>query len=240
MKKQCFKCKKILPISNFYKHKEMRDGYFNKCKKCVIFDGKAENGLYERVCLVCGKSFKAQGGAINRGFAKTCSRKCFYKRLSLLVKGKPHWWNKGENNNKWKGGVSFDKEYVKNRHLNYLKKYNKEKRKTNPKFRLDANIATAVYKVLRSSKKWKKWQDLVGYKIEELISHLEKQFDDKMTWNNYGSYWEVDHIKPKSLFKYETAEDPEFKKCWALNNLQPLEKSENRVKRNSDVSQINF
>lgn len=53
-----------------------------------------------------------------------------------------------------------------------------------------------------------------------------------MNWDNYGSYWHIDHIKPISLFKYETAEDPEFKKCWALDNLQPLEKIANLKKGN--------
>ena len=52
-----------------------------------------------------------------------------------------------------------------------------------------------------------------------------------MSWDNYGSYWHVDHIKPKSLFHYNNSENPEFKKCWALENLQPLEKFENIRKR---------
>ena len=58
------------------------------------------------------------------------------------------------------------------------------------------------------------------------MKHLKKQFDDKMTWDNYGK-WHIDHKIPKSHFKYEIAEDPEFKKCWALENLQPLWAIEN-------------
>src|SRR3990167_4730194 len=38
MIKQCFKCKRKKNINLFYKHKEMKDGYLGKCKKCTKKD----------------------------------------------------------------------------------------------------------------------------------------------------------------------------------------------------------
>lgn len=38
MEKRCFKCYKILPIEDFYKHKRMGDGHLNKCKYCTKND----------------------------------------------------------------------------------------------------------------------------------------------------------------------------------------------------------
>jgi len=63
--------------------------------------------------------------------------------------------------------------------------------------------------------------------------HLESQFKPGMNWENYGKYgWHIDHIRPQSWFKFESKNDPEFKICWALSNLQPLWAKENSFKGN--------
>ena len=97
------------------------------------------------------------------------------------------------------------------------------RRRIDPGFRLKSNTRTAVWTCLkeRNVAKYRSTFDLLGYTLEELMIHLEKQFTEGMTWDNYGE-WHVDHKIPMTSFNFETVEDREFKLCWCLDNLQPL------------------
>lgn len=103
----------------------------------------------------------------------------------------------------------------------------------------------------KKSKNGRPWERLVGYTVKQLMKHLEKQFLPGMTWDNYGK-WHIDHIIPASVFNFQTPEDIDFKKCWALKNLQPLWGDDNLRKNNklskpfqpslalSDLSEVNY
>jgi hypothetical protein len=111
--------------------------------------------------------------------------------------------------------------------------YQKHKRHTDPLYKLISNFRTAIYIVLKENNlhKYGHYFDVLGYTPNELIEHLEKQFIDGMNWENYGE-WHIDHIRPISSFMFESSEDEEFKKCWSLENLQPMWGVENIRKGN--------
>lgn len=71
---------------------------------------------------------------------------------------------------------------------------------------------------------------LLPYTARQLRERLESTFTDKMNWDNYGSYWHIDHKTPVSWFNFKNIKDEEFVRCWSLENLQALPAAENREK----------
>lgn len=113
----------------------------------------------------------------------------------------------------------------------YGRDYERKRRAEDPKYRLGQRTRTAVYTCLKEANvaKYRSTFETLGYTLEELMSHLEKQFKDGMTWKNYGE-WHVDHKIPMAKFQFTSVDDHEFKLCWDLTNLQPLWATDNLIK----------
>jgi hypothetical protein len=112
------------------------------------------------------------------------------------------------------------------------RRYAKKKRST-LRGKLNSLMGSNISTSLRRSKNGQCWEKLVGYTLEELIRHLSKQFTEGITWDNYGAYWHIDHKIPIAAFNFTTPKDYDFKACWSLKNLRPLEKTANLVKGDS-------
>lgn len=111
--------------------------------------------------------------------------------------------------------------------------YERNRKETDPLYKLISNFRTAIYQVLKENRvdKNQSYFEVLQYSPEELIKHLEKQFSDGMLWDNYGK-WHVDHILPITSFNIQEMGDEEFMKCWCLDNLQPMWGEENIRKSN--------
>lgn len=141
-----------------------------------------------------------------------------------------------KNRNKYK---EYDQEYAKknwiklkndpnyqSKHREYQKEYKRQKRQ-NPEYRLKENLRTYFYRTITS--KTNSVFEYLGCSTEELKVYLEKQFDVNMNWENYGKYWEIDHINPIENFNFNN--ETEIYQCWNYLNLQPLTLKQNRTKR---------
>ncbi len=223
--KICRKCKVEKSVECYNKHKNRKDGLQVYCKDCMI-------QIYKKWCQ---ENLQKQRETFKRYYQKNLEKvrerhkRYYQKNLEKERERKKKYYQEN---------LEYNKQYRqenKEKIREIQKKYYHKRRKTDPKFKLDDNISACIRTTLKSkglSKKEIGWQKAVGYTVEQLKEHLEKQFDDKMTWENQGTYWHIDHIKPKSLFKYDSIDHPEFKKCWSLDNLQPLEAIENLKKSN--------
>jgi hypothetical protein len=96
--------------------------------------------------------------------------------------------------------------------------------------RIHDNIRAKICEQLKGTKNRRTTFVLLGYNPRDLMVHLQSQFKDGMSWDNYGK-WHIDHIKPRSHFSISSTEDAAFRECWALTNLQPLWASENCSKQ---------
>jgi hypothetical protein len=85
---------------------------------------------------------------------------------------------------------------------------------------------------------WDEIEKHLGYTKEDYLNHLQRQFEPWMDWscwgrtrrNKDGKCWEVDHIIPRSKYKYTDIDTPEFKEIWALENIRPLSRKKNLEK----------
>lgn len=124
------------------------------------------------------------------------------------------------------------KEGYKESYNRYRRGWEKKQMQENPKHRIDHLMSKGIRRSMSDngvSKSGRSWESLVGYTIEDVVVYFQTLFDDQIGWHNMKE-WEIDHVIPKAAFVYESCEDPQFKECWALSNLRPLMRKENRAK----------
>lgn len=75
----------------------------------------------------------------------------------------------------------------------------------------------------------------LGCSVSELKEHLEKQFQEGMSWGNYGRKgWHIDHIKP--LSKIDLTDKQQFLEANHYTNLQPMWFYDNIRKRDKEIA----
>ena len=99
----------------------------------------------------------------------------------------------------------------------------------NPKYMLYQRLKRWMHKHLGNGLPSRKWSGVLGYTVDELKQHLERQFLKGMGWHNKGE-WHIDHIRPVASYNFTSIDDPEFKDCFGLHNLRPVWAKDNLSK----------
>jgi hypothetical protein len=225
MKKVCIKCKIEKDTDSDFLFIKKTQKYDNTCRQC----NKEYQNNYRR----------------NNKSELLADKKIYYQnnRASIRFKQKEY---RQQNIDTYK--MRDKKYYEENKDTIIFKKraYKKKRREVDPIFSLRSSISRAIALMISSqarTKHRKSCLKFLGYSVLELKNHLEKQFEPWMTWSNRGAYsvdkwddndqstwtWQLDHIIPQSDLPYVSMEDDNFKKCWALTNLRPLNAKQNHL-----------
>ncbi len=187
----------------------------------------------EKTCVSCGntKSMTAEyfyrGKKTQTGFRASC-KECENKRR----KNDPLTREMRRQRDRRPEAVErkrrYDKEYKKllwncPEFREKRRKYQNERRKELNN-RLRHNLGVRIRAALKGLDRSVKTERLLGCSIEEFKGHLKRQFQEGMSFNNYGE-WHIDHIVPCAKFNLT---DPEQQKiCFHYTNLQPLWATDN-------------
>lgn len=239
MTKICFKCKDEKSNSDF------SDAQFLKksgwCRVCISLSKKSyyqdnKEVIHDRVKKYQQgeKSFEYR----KEYYIKNKDEKSAYSKIYY-------------EDNKEQLIIASKKYYKENKDeiMLYRKEYQKSRRKNDPTFKLRALVSNSIGFALKKNKSSKNNNSCIkylDYSFQELMTHLESQFDPWMNWNNHGKYdpkswddsdqstwtWQIDHVIPHSNFHYTSMEDQVFKKCWALSNLRPYSSKQNLLDGN--------
>ena len=164
---------------------------------------------------------------------KAYDQKRYELNKEEILKMNREWWFKEENREQ---GRQKAKEWkIKNRER-YLAAA--AKRRARPVHKIAVCMQAALRRAIKYGKlpKSKNTSEYFEVSWDVIREHLESQFTEGMSWNNYGQRgWHIDHIKPISTFNIS---DPvQLKQCFHYTNLRPLWWKDNlsRPKNGSDL-----
>ncbi len=240
--KVCNRCKIEKILNEYRKDIRCRDGVKNPCKSCA----KAYNNSpkmkiyrsewYQDFLLKNPKKIKIRIKKeidIDKqmGNKKISQKRYSDKNKEKIAKRMKEYHTK--NANKYR---EYQREFVKKnkeKRNKKIREYKKNRRKTDPLYKLANDLRVRIGGCLKKSnhKKTSKTHEILGVSFDTVKLHLEHRFKKGMNWSNHGkggNKWHIDHKIPLSSAKTEK----ELFLLFHYTNLQPLWENENIKKSN--------
>lgn len=225
--KICKVCGQEKPLTEFEKYKRTRDGHTSRCLDCGREYKKQK--LIEKYGSVYAGAKRYRDGHLEQ--LKQRKHEYYENNKDAVLEQHHKYYEEHreevgamckaykEAHPEWK--KAYDKQYAL-KHPEQILKIKREyyaRKKEETDFRIRINLSTRINGALRGKRKSKFTLELVGCSISELRIQFESQFQEGMSWDNYGK-WHVDHIKPCILF--DLTDPVQQKECFHYSNLQPL------------------
>ena len=187
-----------------------------ECKKC---------NLSKPLTEFCNRKGEKDG---KHRYCKNCLNGDFKKYYHESGRKNSDYYKTYREENKEYFNKYSQNHYHTNKEL--YREWNREKYSTDPHFRTKHITSSRIHEALKTYQILKKDRTIeyLGCSIGEYCEYLESKFDDKMNWNNQGTYWHIDHIKPIASFNLNN--EDELYSCFHYTNTQPMEALENRLK----------
>jgi len=214
----CTKCGVVQPLENFGVKRTSATGRVSQCKACDRARARAWHSSNKDRANARARAWKAA----NPERVKDLNRRNYAA-------------NKEDNRarfNDWAAvNAARRREYMRAWYAANPGKHSQYgTARATPQHRLENAIRCRIWSgITRGSKRGRRTFEWLGYSIDDLMTHLERQFERGMSWDNYGE-WHIDHVLPLSSFSYSQPSDPEFRAAWSLPNLRPLWGKQNASK----------
>lgn len=228
--KKCSKCGEEKNVNMFYKRTKSKDGLDSWCKGCKRESDKTYRANNKEKIAKKHKVYYKD----NRESIDAYKKEWYENNKEEILKKRKDNYEENketilERNREWREN---NREKKRARDRKYMKENTgrlRERRRNNPQVRIADNLRRRMSYAIRNDQKTGSAVRDLGCSIGELKIHLEKQFQEGMTWENYGLHgWHIDHIKP--LVSFDLTNREQFLKACHYTNLQPLWAKDNLSK----------
>lgn len=114
----------------------------------------------------------------------------------------------------------------------------KERYQIEPKYRLLYVLRGRTQVALREAgaRKAGKTEELLGMTRSQFQEWIEYQFEPEMTWENHGSYWHIDHVRPCASFNL--IDEAQQRICFRWTNQRPMKSEVNLSKHDKILPEL--
>lgn len=239
IKKTCTKCQAEKEITEFHKSKDGKFGVRAICKVCIRQMDRDYYAKHREEISPKKNEYQKEYYRNNPEKVKKYQMERYLK--TRVLKGRPkadpearkQYSIRWRQENKERLSVLEKKWKLEN--SDKLREQGRARREI-PENKIKANLRNRIWCALKGVCYSEKSRELIGLPLSEYMEYLECQFDENMNWENYGSYWSVDHVIPLSKFDLNSHD----KRVLAFNfrNTRPLNNYDNIKKSDKSISAL--